>query len=253
MRAWATDEPTWGIWGVPRPSWSSFLTRPVSTWSSSAVGRATSPPGSRGAVVAASGSTTPRSSSRPRGCSSASSTCRSRSCMPTPNEPRSRTGVSTSRSPSTARRSGATRTGGSRRLARLLRPGWTPRLPAAHSNLVMFCDAARASPRQPTSELLRDFFGMHRFEWPDEDVVEFAIPHGEMVRLLRRIGVRDRGSRGAQGTGRSARAVTSGSRSGVGAPVAERRGLEGPEDRVAASHDAAVSPPLAAASRRARS
>jgi hypothetical protein len=33
--------------------------------------------------------------------------------------------------------------------------------------------------------LRRDYFDMHRFEWPDEDAVEFHLPHGEWVRLLR--------------------------------------------------------------------
>ena len=39
----------------------------------------------------------------------------------------------------------------------------------------------------PASEQLqRDHFGMHRFEWPDaEGVVEFALTHGDMIRLLR--------------------------------------------------------------------
>jgi SAM-dependent methyltransferase len=36
--------------------------------------------------------------------------------------------------------------------------------------------------------LLRPYFGMHRFEWPDEDSVEFHLPHGEMLALLRRSG-----------------------------------------------------------------
>jgi len=42
----------------------------------------------------------------------------------------------------------------------------------------------------PTSDRLqRPHFGMHRFEWPDADgAVEFAIPHGEMIRLLRQSG-----------------------------------------------------------------
>jgi hypothetical protein len=36
--------------------------------------------------------------------------------------------------------------------------------------------------------LLRPYFGMNRVEWPDEDSVEFHIPHGEMIALLRRTG-----------------------------------------------------------------
>ncbi len=38
----------------------------------------------------------------------------------------------------------------------------------------------------PASETLqRPHFGMHRFDWEDGDGIEFAIPHGEMIRLLR--------------------------------------------------------------------
>ena len=41
--------------------------------------------------------------------------------------------------------------------------------------------------------LLRPYFGMHRFEWPDSDGVEFHLAHGDMIRLLRDSGfaVRD--------------------------------------------------------------
>jgi SAM-dependent methyltransferase len=33
--------------------------------------------------------------------------------------------------------------------------------------------------------LLRPYFGMHRFEWGDDDSVEFHLPHGKMIDLLR--------------------------------------------------------------------
>jgi SAM-dependent methyltransferase len=39
-----------------------------------------------------------------------------------------------------------------------------------------------------TDRLLRPYFGMHRFEWPDDDSVEFHLPHGDMIGLLRRSG-----------------------------------------------------------------
>ena len=39
-----------------------------------------------------------------------------------------------------------------------------------------------------TDRLRRDQFGMHRFEWPDDDSVEFHISHGDWIRLLRRSG-----------------------------------------------------------------
>jgi SAM-dependent methyltransferase len=37
--------------------------------------------------------------------------------------------------------------------------------------------------------LLRPYFGMHRFEWPDDESVEFHLGHGDMIRLLRRCGL----------------------------------------------------------------
>jgi SAM-dependent methyltransferase len=40
-----------------------------------------------------------------------------------------------------------------------------------------------------TERLQRPHFGMHRFDWPDaEGAVEYHIPHGEMIRLLRACG-----------------------------------------------------------------
>jgi SAM-dependent methyltransferase len=36
--------------------------------------------------------------------------------------------------------------------------------------------------------LLRPYFGMHRFEWSDDDSVEFHLPHGKMITLLRKCG-----------------------------------------------------------------
>ena len=34
-------------------------------------------------------------------------------------------------------------------------------------------------------KLLRDYFGMHRFEWPDDDGLEFHLGHGDWIRVLR--------------------------------------------------------------------
>jgi len=68
--------------------------------------------------------------------------------------------------------------------ARLLRPGGELVF-LVDSVLVMLCsgDVGVAGER-----LLRPQFGMHRFEWPDDDSVEFHLPHGEMIALLRRSG-----------------------------------------------------------------
>ena len=40
-----------------------------------------------------------------------------------------------------------------------------------------------------TDRLLRPYFGMHRFGWPDDQSVEFHLGHGDMIRLLRRCGL----------------------------------------------------------------
>jgi hypothetical protein len=39
-----------------------------------------------------------------------------------------------------------------------------------------------------TDRLLRSYFGMHRFEWSDDESVEFHLAHGEMIALLRNCG-----------------------------------------------------------------
>ena len=68
--------------------------------------------------------------------------------------------------------------------ARLLRPGGAlVFLGHSYLSMLTFPEADDA----PASETLqRPHFGMHRFEWEDGDgSIEFAIPHGDMVRLLR--------------------------------------------------------------------
>jgi hypothetical protein len=53
-----------------------------------------------------------------------------------------------------------------------------------HSYLAMLTFPPADLPA--TEQLQRDHFGMHRFDWPDADgAVEFAITHGDMIRLLR--------------------------------------------------------------------
>ena len=36
-----------------------------------------------------------------------------------------------------------------------------------------------------TDRLIRDYFGMYRFEWPGDDSVEFHLGYGDWIRLLR--------------------------------------------------------------------
>ena len=65
--------------------------------------------------------------------------------------------------------------------ARILRPrGRLVFLGHSYVSMLTFPDVGPA-----TEQLKRPHFGMHRFEWPEDDGgVEFFIPHGEMIRLL---------------------------------------------------------------------
>jgi len=70
--------------------------------------------------------------------------------------------------------------------ARLLRPG---------GRLVFLVNGALLMLCMPDLEdvaagdrLVRDHFGMHRFEWSDDPGVEFHLGHGDWIRLLRRSG-----------------------------------------------------------------
>lgn len=71
--------------------------------------------------------------------------------------------------------------------ARLLRPGGEL-IFLVNGTLLMLCMNELLADGPAGDRLLRDYFGMHRLEWPDEDSVEFHLPFGEMIRLLRRSG-----------------------------------------------------------------
>jgi SAM-dependent methyltransferase len=69
--------------------------------------------------------------------------------------------------------------------ARLLRPDGELVF-LTNSVLLILCSPDRGLA---TDSLARDQFGMRRFEWPEEnDSVEFHVPHGDMIRILRRNG-----------------------------------------------------------------
>ena len=68
--------------------------------------------------------------------------------------------------------------------ARLLRPGGRLMF-LSNSTLLMLCVPELESDGPATDRLLRASFGMHRFEWPDSDGIEFHLAHGDWVRLLR--------------------------------------------------------------------
>jgi SAM-dependent methyltransferase len=72
--------------------------------------------------------------------------------------------------------------------ARVLRPG---------GQLIFLVNSVHAVLTWPeedglpaTRTLQRPYFGMHRFQWLGSDAVEFHLGHGDMIRLLRRCGLR---------------------------------------------------------------
>ena len=71
--------------------------------------------------------------------------------------------------------------------ARLLRPGG--RLIFLVNSVLLMVTSPDQDGMPATERLLRPYFGMHRFEWPDDQSVEFHLGHGDMIRLLRRCGL----------------------------------------------------------------
>ena len=71
--------------------------------------------------------------------------------------------------------------------ARLLRPGG--QLVFLANSALLMLTVPDEDDQPATDRLLRPYFGMHRFEWPEDDSVEFHLGHGEMIRLLRRCGL----------------------------------------------------------------
>jgi SAM-dependent methyltransferase len=70
--------------------------------------------------------------------------------------------------------------------ARLLRPGGRLAF-LINAPLLMLC-APDEEGVAATERLLRPYFGMHRFEWEGDESVEFHLPHGQLIALLRDCG-----------------------------------------------------------------
>jgi SAM-dependent methyltransferase len=68
--------------------------------------------------------------------------------------------------------------------ARLLRPGGRLTF-LTNSFLLHLCVRELEEDDPATAELRRPMFGMHRTVWPFDTSVEFHLPHGEWIRLLR--------------------------------------------------------------------
>ncbi len=71
--------------------------------------------------------------------------------------------------------------------ARLLRPGG--QLIFLVNSVLLMLTVPEQDGLPAAEQLLRPYFGMHRFEWPDDESVEFHLGHGEMIRLLGRSGL----------------------------------------------------------------
>lgn len=68
--------------------------------------------------------------------------------------------------------------------ARLLRPGGEL-IFLANSPFVVLCMPDLLVDGPAGDRMLRPYFGMYRYEWPDEDGVEFYLGYGDWLRLLR--------------------------------------------------------------------
>jgi SAM-dependent methyltransferase len=67
--------------------------------------------------------------------------------------------------------------------ARLLRPGGRL-IFLVNGTILMLC--VPEMPNVPAAgRLIRSYFGMYRFEWPDDPAVEFHLGYGDWIRLLR--------------------------------------------------------------------
>jgi SAM-dependent methyltransferase len=72
--------------------------------------------------------------------------------------------------------------------ARLLRPGGRL-IFLGNGTLLMLTVPDTDAEGSADATLKRDYFGMHRFEWPDDDSVEFHLGYGDWIRLLRGSGL----------------------------------------------------------------
>jgi len=68
--------------------------------------------------------------------------------------------------------------------ARLLRPGGRLVF-LVNGTLLMLTMPDLEADGPATDRLVRDYFGIHRFEWPDDEAIEFHLGYGDWIRLLR--------------------------------------------------------------------
>ena len=71
--------------------------------------------------------------------------------------------------------------------SRLLRPGGELVF-LVGATLMMLCMPDADAELPAKNVLVRDYFGLHRIDWPDDDSVEFHLGYGDWIRLLRENG-----------------------------------------------------------------
>jgi SAM-dependent methyltransferase len=68
--------------------------------------------------------------------------------------------------------------------ARLLRAGGDLTF-LVNGTIFVLCEPDLMTEGAAGERLLRDYFGMHRFEWPDDPAIDFHLGYGDWIRLLR--------------------------------------------------------------------
>ena len=68
--------------------------------------------------------------------------------------------------------------------SRLLRPGGQLTF-LVGGTLMMLCMPELDAELPAKDRLVRDYFGLHRIDWPDDNTVEFHLGYGDWIRLLR--------------------------------------------------------------------
>ena len=207
-RAWARPDPDWGIWGLPEAELRCCPTWPGWTSSSSAAGPPTSRPGSPVAAHGRSASTT-----RPAQLDNARRFQAefgidfplihgNAEAVPFPD---ASFDLAISEYGAAC---GPIRARGSRRRRDCSGPA-AGSIFLTNAATLMLCSPDDENEPAP-ERLLRPYFGMHRWEWPDDDSVEFHLAHGDWIRLLRGERLRGRGPHRDPGAGgRHARATRS--------------------------------------------
>jgi SAM-dependent methyltransferase len=71
--------------------------------------------------------------------------------------------------------------------SRILRPGGELVF-LVNGTLLVLCEHELESEGAAGERFLRPYFGMRRFEWPDDPGIDFHLGYGDWIRLLRRNG-----------------------------------------------------------------